>query len=66
MGVGGTGQRRLYWSRQDGGVEQVETEDGGEVGRFGIEFEGRLFIGFNLHGSSVRQGLLYPFGRWRN
>ena len=45
-GVGGAGQRRPYWwSRQGNGVNHVETEDRGEVGRFGIESEGRLLMG---------------------
>ena len=44
-GVGGAGQRRLYWwSRQGSGVNHVETEDRGEAGRSGIEFEGRLLM----------------------
>ena len=43
--MGGAGLRRLYWgSRQGNGVNRVETEDRGEAGRFGIEFEGRLLM----------------------
>lgn len=34
-------------------LDQLETEEGGEVGRFGIEPEGRLH-GFHFHDSSVR------------
>lgn len=44
----------LSWPRQEIlPLDQVEREEGGEAGRFGIEFEGRL-RGFHLYSSSVR------------
>lgn len=41
----GQGQKRLHCSRWvTMELDQVEEEEGGEVVRFGIEFEGRLFV----------------------
>lgn len=47
-GAWGQGHKGLLcWSRWAMmGLDQVEMEEWGEVGRFGIEFEGRLFMHF--------------------